>query len=202
ILRPHVQEIRRRHRRKLARTAHLVEDADELFRVIVWERLEDDRVHHREDSGVCADAERQRQQGDDSEPRRTGQTAEPVADVLAKGVQQRPSPATTVPDPTTPGCSKTPEIRPERARRWGPPRPECPRLGLAVPAPNNSQKAGAWTAARQSRRSSGGEDTRFLIAQHTAIGTIAEERGALRWTIEWTAPEVATTSVRQSRRQS
>jgi len=69
-------------------------------------------------------------------------------------------------------------------------------LGLAVPAPNNSKKAGAWRLLDNRVEVQVSKDTRLLIAQHTAIGTIAEERGALRWTIEWTAPEVATTSIR------
>jgi hypothetical protein len=57
-----------------------MEHADELFRVIVGQRLEDDRVHHREDRRVRANAERQRQQGDQSKARRTGEAAQAVAE--------------------------------------------------------------------------------------------------------------------------
>ena len=52
-------------------------------------------------------------------------------------------------------------------------------------------------ASSCSRRKTNG----LLFVQHATIGTVAAQRGALTWTVEWTAPSTAPGPVRFNRRR-
>ena len=45
-------------------------DCVEASRIRVWQRLQQDILHHAEDRSVCTDPERKRQDGDQTEPGR------------------------------------------------------------------------------------------------------------------------------------
>jgi hypothetical protein len=60
----------------------------------------------------------------------------------------------------------------------------------------HGRQAGAWRLLDNRVQVQASNDARLFFAQHTMIGTIAAERGTLKWTIEWTAPQPATASVR------
>jgi hypothetical protein len=58
------------------------------------------------------------------------------------------------------------------------------------------RQAGRWRVLDGRVQVQPSKDARLLFAQHTTTGTIAAERGALRWTVEWTPPEPAPAAVR------
>ncbi len=59
----------------------------QLFGVAHRQRLEDERVREREDRAVRADAQREREHGDDSEARRRDEAAHRVAHIGEQGVE-------------------------------------------------------------------------------------------------------------------
>jgi hypothetical protein len=76
---------RRSRAQKRAGTAAVVRrnpDFDDFLRAMQRQRAQPDDVKQLEDRGVGADAERQRQQRDDREPRTLAQHARAVANVL------------------------------------------------------------------------------------------------------------------------
>ena len=75
-----------------------MEHADQPLGAFVGQRLEDDGIDYGENRRVGADAQRQRQQCNDREARRTGKASKTVANVLAKGVHERVHSASRVPD--------------------------------------------------------------------------------------------------------
>ena len=90
-----LEELRRRdpeliesHLRKLAR------DVDQPIRLRIAERPQDDGVDHREDRGVRADAERERQDRDDREAGRPRQIPRGVANITNQSIHRQPPPDT------------------------------------------------------------------------------------------------------------
>ena len=57
-------------------------EADDLLRLVVGERLQQDPLDHGENSGVGADPERQSQDGDNREPRASDKASEGELQVL------------------------------------------------------------------------------------------------------------------------
>ena len=93
-LRAPVQEIGRSNgelRPTLSRVAFI--NAHQLFRLRIGQRPQQYRADHRENCGVGADAERQRQHDDGCEPRRLAQHPQRIADILIKVGEHVPSPA-------------------------------------------------------------------------------------------------------------
>ena len=65
-----------------------MEDFDKTPGIADWERVEHQAVHHCEDGGVCADAEREGQNGDGGEAGGIAHHAEGVADVLQQAGEE------------------------------------------------------------------------------------------------------------------
>ena len=61
--------------------------------------------------------------------------------------------------------------------------------------PRRGQQAGLWRALDGRVQLQSSKDGRLQFAQHTTAGTIAQPPGALRWALEWTAPQAATAPV-------
>jgi hypothetical protein len=68
------------------------EDPHQSVRVCKRERAEEDRVQHREDRGVRADSERERQHGDAREGGRLAQHARRETDIEEDALERRPPP--------------------------------------------------------------------------------------------------------------
>ena len=73
-------------------TVGVLDDVDELVRIPVGQRCQQNRVDDAEDGRVGADAERKRRNRDRGEPRVPPQRAQPVADVLQHALQPRRDP--------------------------------------------------------------------------------------------------------------
>ena len=57
-------------------------DEDEFVRIFEGQRLQENRIHHAEQDGVGPDAEREREHGDDGEPRVFQQLAKGESEVV------------------------------------------------------------------------------------------------------------------------
>jgi hypothetical protein len=85
---PDVHEVRIRERSPPALLGGAPVDADERAAVGAGDRLQQQRVHEREDGGVGADAEREHEHGGGGEARRAQQGARGVTKVLQHGVSR------------------------------------------------------------------------------------------------------------------
>jgi hypothetical protein len=57
-------------------------------------------------------------------------------------------------------------------------------------------QAGTWRLPDSRVQLQPSKDKRLLFVQHATTGTVAAQRGALTWTVEWTAPSTAPGPVR------
>jgi hypothetical protein len=64
-----LQKLRRRYPELIeSQLRELARDVDQALRLRISKRAQDDSVHHREDGGVRADPQSQRQDGDNRKP--------------------------------------------------------------------------------------------------------------------------------------
>jgi hypothetical protein len=57
------------------------------------------------------------------------------------------------------------------------------------------RQAGAWRTLDARVQLQSSKDGRVQFAQHTTSGTLAQSRGTLSWTLEWSAPDAARVPV-------
>ncbi len=72
--------------------AAVMQQSDQAVGVAIVERVEEDGIHHAEDRGIGADAEREREDGEESEARRPQQGARTIAKILGEILQATPAP--------------------------------------------------------------------------------------------------------------
>jgi hypothetical protein len=86
-----LEKLRRRDPELIeAHLGELARDVDEPIGLGIAERAQDDGVHHREDGGVRADTQRQREHGHRRKTWRPQQVAASVPQVANQTIHQRP----------------------------------------------------------------------------------------------------------------